>query len=372
MLLNNKSTGEFYRGKRKRVGPAVIFAIIAIIVIAFIAMMFYGLQKYIIITNDGVKLDIPIINGGSSMMKADDEGNVIIEYEKVNAELVVGEADYSNVMSSAGDDVKAIKAKFIYASNLNESTVNSCAGSLGECNAVVLELKPSTGKLAWKTGVDFANAYGLNGETDLKPIISSLKDKDVYVAVQLNCFVDSALAEHYSQMKLKTDSGMECIDGAGTWLDPYNNDLRSYIIALCRELDDMGVDEIILSNVKIPSADVYTYAFGASTSSAPNAVSAVSGFALDVTRALKSCNAKISVRCDSETALTVGEDLSTGQNAELLFKVFDRVYCYTSADKVAELSDAAKDLIEVGSADERFVPVCSGETPQTPSWVSAG
>ena len=369
MSLNSKSTGEFYRGKRQKVGFAVVITAIAIAIIVFMVMTFYGLQKYIVVTNEGIKLDIPFINGGASIMSKDDEGNVRIEYEKVDAELVIGEPDYSNVLSSAGEDLSEINAYFVSAGNVNESTINNYVASLEDCKALVLELKPANGNLAWKSKVEFAKAYGLNGSTDLKPIINALKDKDIYVAAQINCLVDSTLASHYSQMVLTTESGTQYSNAAGIWLDPFNSDLRSYIISICRELANMGVDEIILNNLKIPDADINTYAFSASTTTAPTAVSAVSGFALDVTRALKNCGAKISVRCDSETALMVGEDLSTGQNAEVLFKVFDRIYCFTDATKATELSQCATDLIEVGDVGTRFVPVYSGQKPDTPSWV---
>ena len=85
LLLNSKSSGEFYRGKRKKVGIAVILVAILIVFVVFAAMMFYGLQQYIVVTNDGIKLDIPFINGGASVMTQDDDGNVIIEYEDVDA-----------------------------------------------------------------------------------------------------------------------------------------------------------------------------------------------------------------------------------------------------------------------------------------------
>lgn len=369
MLLNSKSSGEFYRGKRKKVGLAVILVAILIVFVVFAAMMFYGLQKYIVVTNDGIKLDIPFINGGASVMTQDDDGNVIIEYEEVPAELVVGEADYSNVMASAGDGLKEFKAGFISAGNLSESAVTSYLEAHEEFNAIILDLKPAAGNLPYKSSVEFAEAYGLNGQTELEPIISALKEKKIYVAAQVSCLVDSALSSHYSQMILTTEDGSQYSDGTGTWLNPYNSDLRSYIIDICRELASMGVDEIIFQNLKIPAADVSTYAFSASTSTPPTAVSAVSGFALDVTRALKSSGTKVSVRCDSEAALISGEDPSTGQNAELLFKVFDRVYCFTSVDKVGELSEGTGELIEVGDAGTRFVPMCTGETPDTPSWV---
>ena len=368
-MLNSKSSGEFYRGKRKKVGVAVILVAILIVFVVFAAMMFYGLQKYIVVTNDGIKLDIPFINGGASVMTQDDDGNVIIEYEPVDAELVVGEADYSNVMATAGDGLEKFKAGFISAGNITESGVTSYVEAHEDINAIILDVKPAAGTLPYKSEVEFATAYGLNGQTELEPVISALKEKKIYVAAQVSCLVDNGLSSHYSQMILSTEDGSQYSDGIGTWLNPYNSDLRSYVIEICRELASMGVDEIIFTNLKVPGADVNTYAFSASTSTPPTAISAVSGFALDVTRALKSSNVKLSVRCDSEAALVSGEDPATGQNAELLFKVFDRVFCYTAIDKVGTLSDGAEKLIEVGNVDTRFVPMCTGETPDTPSWV---
>lgn len=368
-LLNGKTNGEFYRGTHKKAAPALIITIIAIIILVFLVMTFYGLQKYIVVTNDGIKLDVPFVNGGMSYMSRDDDGNVTVEYEKVDAELIVGEPDYSNVSSSAGEGLEPIKAGFLSAGNINLDTAKGYAETISADNAVMLELKPASGMLAWKTGVEFADAYGLNGTTDLKPIISAFKEKNIYVIAQLNCLVDDSLSAHYSQMILKTSDGKEYSDGAGTWLDPYNSDLRSYIIALCRELSDMGVDEIVLHNVKLPSADTVTYAFNASTSTEPTPVSAVSSFALDITRALKSCSANISVRCDSEAALSSGEDAATAQNTELFFKLFDRVYCVTDSERASSLSGAVTGLIEVGSADARFVPMCSGGSVQSTSGV---
>ena len=52
-LLNGNTNGEFYRGKHKKAGPALIITVIAIIIIVFLVMTFYGLQKYIVVTNDG-------------------------------------------------------------------------------------------------------------------------------------------------------------------------------------------------------------------------------------------------------------------------------------------------------------------------------
>ena len=58
MASNNQ---EFYRGKRKKTGPSLIITIIVLAVIAFVVLLFYGLQKYIVITNDGLSLELPIL-----------------------------------------------------------------------------------------------------------------------------------------------------------------------------------------------------------------------------------------------------------------------------------------------------------------------
>ena len=42
-MAGNRS--EFYRGKRKKTGPALIVSIVVLSLIAFVVLLFYGLQK---------------------------------------------------------------------------------------------------------------------------------------------------------------------------------------------------------------------------------------------------------------------------------------------------------------------------------------
>ena len=64
-----------------------------------------------------------------------------------------------------------------------------------------------------------------------------------------------------------------------------------------------------------------------------------------------------------------GIDSVTGQNAEVFFKVFDRVYCSTETDSAAGTVSAAERYVELGDINMRLVPMCSGTAPETTSWV---
>lgn len=361
----NKS--EFYRGKRKKVAPALIGSVIVLSLVAFVVLLFYGLQKYIVVTNNGLYLDLPILSDAQNTQAAD-EDNAMREFEQVNAELIIGEPDYTNVRATAGEELSELKAVLVPADQVSTSGVSAYADSIGEGNTLLLDLKTVTGMLVWKSETEIAKGYGTTGTVDLKPIITALHDKQIKVAARLCCFVDNTLASRYQQLALHKSTGEAFSDDNGAWLDPSNTIVRDYIISLCKELDEMGVDEIVLNGMRMPEAQGVTFTYSGSTSAAPTPQTAISGFAISVTRGLKSCNAGISVQVGSEKAMT-GVDEVTGQSASLFFKVFDRIYRTSSADTAKSELDAAKSMIELGEAQYRYVPICYEGTPDTSCWL---
>ena len=241
-MANNS---EFYRGKRKKTAPALIATIIILAVIAFVIMLFYGLQKYIVVTNSGLHLEIPFLEDGSSQTVQTDDDNVVRQsFEPVNAQLEVGQADYSNIKATAGKDLSAVKLVYVPASSVTASGIESYLSKSPDATGVLLDVKTVTGMLVWESQADIAKGYGTSGTVDLKSIISSLKEQGKYVAVRMCCFVDNTLASRYTQLTLKTTAGQAYSDASGAWLDPTNATVKSYISSLCSELSKMGVDEI--------------------------------------------------------------------------------------------------------------------------------
>ena len=249
------------------------------------------------------------------------------------------------------------------------SGVESYLSKAPDASGVLLDVKTVTGMLVWDSQADIAKGYGTAGTVDLKSIVSSLKEQDKYVAVRMCCFVDNTLASRYTQLALKTTAGQAYSDSNGAWLDPTNATVKSYILSLCSELSKMGVDEIVLLGMRLPEVSGLEFAFSSSSAVKPTPVTAVSSFGISVTRAMRSSSTKMSVQLTSSTALQNGTDEVTGQSADILLKVFDRVYCSAESASAADTVTKGADYVKLGEAKMRIVPMCSGQSPSTDCWV---
>ena len=136
MASNNT---EFYRGKRKKKGPSLIITTIVLAIVAFIVLLFYGLQKYIVITNDGLRLELPMLMEDTPT-QTDGEGNVTHSFEQVDAELEIGEPDYSNIKATAGENLSELKAVYVPAASVTAAGVDGYLAKSTGANAVLLEI----------------------------------------------------------------------------------------------------------------------------------------------------------------------------------------------------------------------------------------
>ena len=186
--------------------------------------------------------------------------------------------------------------------------------------------------------------------------------------MRMCCFVDNTLASRYTQLTLKTTAGQAYSDASGAWLDPTNATVKSYISSLCSELSKMGVDEIVLLGMRLPEVSGIEFAYSSTSAVKPTPVTAVSGFGISVTRAMRSSSAKMSVQITSSSAFESGGDTVTGQSADILFKVFDRVYYSTESTSAADIVTKCADYVTLGDAKTRVVPICSA-APGTDCWV---
>lgn len=366
--MADKNNSEFYRGKRKKTAPALIITAIVLTLIAFVVLVFYGLQKYIVVSNHGLRLDIPFLSGEAQTQV--DDGGVHRTFVQADAELEISAPDYSNISAQAGASLKDIKAVYIPASEVTQAGVDArLASKPGNANAVVLDVKTTSGMLVWKSEAELARGYATSGSVDLKPIIDSVKGQGLYVAVRLCCFADDTLASRYSPGVLRTSDGEAFSDSNGAWLDPTNAAVRTYMTELCKELAAMGADEIILVGMRLPDAAGVSYAYSSTSTTAQTPLSAVSGFAINLSRSLRGSGAKLSVQITSQTALSEGVDNVTGQSAELFFKIFDRVYCTSDASSAASAVSGAERYVELGEVGKRLVPICYSSAPDTDCWV---
>ena len=372
-------TSEYYRGKRKKRNRVLIPAAILLGLLSLVVVLFYGMQKYAVITKDAVRIVPPILEN----MVVDESGELVERppLETTTVEIVYDVPDYSEVEARTGSGLKPLRAIFVKSDELYPEKVEEYAARLVVGNALVLEMKPRSGALRWDSKTWSATAFSLAGDplsAQMQGVLARLKQGEeggkapVYLVAQISICRDELYGSRSTVVTLRNDAGFNYTDEGGIWLDAYSLDLRDYAVSMVRELFDMGFDEVVLADVAhpvLPEGTTVQYCRRMTTP--PSAVNAVCGFALSVADELKDRKGKLSIYVDSQSAL-VGRDTENGQDGTLFFKLFDRVYFNT--DRYAytfNLADLQKKSI-VGSYSERFVPVVINYLPDDPdkiSWV---
>ena len=368
---------EFYKGKRKKRNYAIIPFIIVMMIVAVLVVAFYGMQKYAVITEDGVAVKLPILSTDETMV--DEQGNLVKVFDPVEAEIVFDEPNYSRVKATAGKNVPEMRAIFVPAADVNETKLAEYAARLSTGNALVLEMKPRTGQLLWNSSASAAVSYGLSAQTDvtnaIPDLVTALKEKGVYMVAQISCCIDETFASRSTTVALRTSYGANYTDDNGTWLDPYNSDVRNYVAQMAQELFDIGFDEVVLADLMHPVIEQtenednqITIQYTREMSTTPGPVNAICGFAVNVAEQLSDRSGLLSVYCNSAASL-VRADTGNGQDAALFMKLFDRVYYPTDKYAYSYNVDDIKNNVEIGNVYDRLVPVVQNYLPENTSWV---
>lgn len=368
---------EFYKGRRKRRNYALVPFAIVLAVAALLVVAFYGTQKYAVISDDGVSVKLPLA-GEEGDSPLDTERSVIREFDPVEVEITFDAPDYSRVEATAGENAEEMRAIFVAAGDLSEENINAAADKLNQGNALLLEMKPRSGLLMWNSAASAAQSYGLVSDSEvvnsMPRIVSELKEKGIYLAAQISCCIDEAYASRSINVALRSVIGANFSNSEGTWLDPYNTDVRNYIVQLSNELFSMGFDEVVLADVMHPVFELKEgeeppeLMYTRQMSTTPEPVNAVCGFAVSVADALQDRSGLLSIYCNSRTALARA-DTANGQDAALFMKIYDRVYFptdkYTYSFNVTDMENS----VPIGSVYNRLVPVVVNYLPDNSSWV---
>lgn len=363
---------EFYKGRRKRRNYAFIPFITMLVLFSVMLVLFYGMQKYAVISKDGVKIELPILSDGASVA-VDSEGHTVRQFEPVSVPLNLDPPDFNYVKSHAGENAPPVRGIFIPSVNVTPNKIIEYASRLVAGNALVLEMKPRSGVCLWESESQMALAYSLNQPTELTAampeMIATLKGQNIYLVAQISCCIDELLPTRTTAYCIHTETGLNYTDGLGTWLDPYNLDLRTWIAEMVQELYDMGFDEVVLADVCHPSlAEAVPLLYTRDISTERSSVYAVCGLATGIADKLRDREKVLSIYCKTREAL-VRDDYTTGQNAVLFMQHYDRVYLETDKFTYPYNVEDMESAVHVGSVYDRLVPVVINYIPDNSSWV---
>ena len=363
----------FYKGRRKRRNYLFIPFVILLAIISVGMVTFYGLQKYAVINKDSVSIELPILADKNAVF--DSQGHEIKSFDPVNVSVVFEEPDYSGVQAVAGAKVEPMRAIFVPYTDLNHDKLQEYVSRLNQGNALLLEMKPRSGQLMWESQAEMAVNYGISVATDttaaVRDFLAEMEEKDIYLAAQISCCIDNLLPTRTSAYTIKNEVGMNYQDEKGLWLDAYNEAVRKYAAQMAQELFDMGFDEVVLADVAHPTlAEPVTLLYTNEISTQRDTSLAVCGFAVSVARQLQDRDSgALSIYCDTRPGL-VKPDLTTGQDARLFMKLYDRVYLKTDKSAYPYNVEDIQSNVTIGNVYDRLMPVVENYIPSdNSSWV---
>ena len=240
-----------YRGRSGGRARSALLFIIALLAVLLVVGVVFSMMVDLEYTDDGVK-----INWRRWWAQED-----VDTPPPITSDPVVVESDPLDVTiepsleptPTPAPEYESIGAVVVSEAQLRTNAVQTVTAAGG--NALVVQMKDSSGQLAWRSQVPLAATLGVNASNDsTAQTIRTLADtSDLYLIARVCCFRDPVLSRQWIG-GLTTPSGNLWYDYYGTsWSSPASQQAADYISALCLELADMGFDEILLECAGYPN-----------------------------------------------------------------------------------------------------------------------
>lgn len=330
----------------------VIVIILAIVVVSLGAIA-WGLQRYMVYSDNGGKLVLPWAQqtssegGASSPPKA---GGAAVSEPNVS-EVVTSQSTTTQEPSS---DTSVVSALRITQDQLLNGDISAQLKEK-KANGVVLEMKASSGKLSYVSHLDLASQLGTSAKTtagqQADPVaqaVTKLKEKGVYLIAYVDCFEDEAMGNQHS-LSILTNSGYlwHGPNNNVRWGNPTRDQVRAYLVGIVGELSKLGFDEILLDHAGYPTEGNLNYIKKGTDYNSSQFATIISDFYTKAAKAAADNGAKLSVVTDQNTVQS-GKNALSGQTLENLSKL-GRVWMKLDAN--ADEKALQKKVTEAGMND---------------------
>lgn len=126
-----------------------------------------------------------------------------------------------------------------------------------ELNAIVIDVKDFSGYLAFPVISSFLKSFGTEQIRikNFAQLVNQLHQKNIYVIARITVFQDPVLAEKRPDLAIRSKrTGKIWKDNKGlAWVDPASFEVWNYILAIAKEVDRYGVDELNFDYLRFPS-----------------------------------------------------------------------------------------------------------------------
>lgn len=231
---------------------------LAILLAVLLLCWFLWLQRYVVYTSDGVKLDF----------------NISLEFAQGTVaqkpQTPVGDDIIFSEVSSLLDETSKELARFSgYRVTLDElkadlDAVKQDISALPKGTTIMLELKTKRGEFAYTTTLG-PNVKGLDS-VQVDELIAYLKTNGYYIIAQVPAFIEYEYFMYDSVNWSRNVNGLSRASGKSAlwedtsnrpcfWLNPGADGARSYLIQIISELRSLGFNEVAFSYFQFPDTD---------------------------------------------------------------------------------------------------------------------
>ena len=221
-----------------------VAAILAVLVVILAGVLVFG-QRYLVFRDQGVRLELPFLHQKDGQQSG--PGDVSLEVRPQGEQS----GEDQSAQKPGADETEALRAVELPLSAVQDGTALSQLEQAG-ADALILEMKDSQGSLAWQSGESLA-AMVTTGSEAVNAALEEWNRGDVYTIARVCAFRDNTLPYQDNRVALKAGYGNWRDEEKLRWLDPDSVTARAYIVGLCRELAQLGFDEIMLDQCWFPT-----------------------------------------------------------------------------------------------------------------------
>ena len=360
-----------YRNKLrlKQTTKTVLLAVLLVALVISFYLIY--LQRHLIYSRDGVRLDF-------SQTTEDIPLNDTPDGTQSAAPLPRVEIVYVDDSSSAGA-LSKVSGYYVDGQMLTErpGEVARALEALTEPCWIMLDLKNTAGKFYYSTKITGAETVEPDTAA-VDELISSLNSRGFQLMARLPAFADSAFALEHMDCALSMENGVLWADAdGGYWLDPANSQVQDYLQQICKELSSLGFSEIVFADFYFPTSGNISYESTQTKAEIINSVADTLKNAFTASNLLISfCTAEATFPLDSvsgrlyftgaaganvETIVTAAADTVTDTATQLVFLTdshdtrFD-AYCTLRPLLEPEHTDSAEQTPPAGDTESGAVP----------------
>ena len=237
-----------YRTRRFFRGLAIFFLILVLLAVAVWLIWLLWLDRYVVYTSDGARLDFSQSDKTISGVPALPPG------EDFTVSIYYNEGD--NILNTSTELVQ-VSGYYISTKMLEQEmdTVMEQLRKLPANTPVMVEVKDIVGRFYFSTAL--GPVYSGVDTGKVEDLLTYLKLSDLYPIALFPALRDYYYGlDHVSQgIFVKGGKGLWMDEDRCYWLDPTSEGTRTYILNIIAELKTKGFAEVVLGDFSIPDND---------------------------------------------------------------------------------------------------------------------